>query len=129
MGLLRQLLPLRGPLKKVPRNRPGDFKARLARGIYLDLHNASDMIGILLDEFGGESEFAQATNGFRSEVVAPQAACGNPFIPKQRGDVGEVGGRSSQLLAGGKQIPKQFAETDDDVFVRHEAPEVRGSCG
>jgi hypothetical protein len=34
------------------------------------------------------------------------------------------------LLTGGKQIPKQFAETDDDVSVRqHGAPEAPGSCG
>jgi hypothetical protein len=75
------------------------------------------MIGIFLNEFGREAEFSEAMKGFRTESIFAQAAGWNSYIPEERRDVGEVGGRSAQLRSGGQQVPQQFAETDDNEFL------------
>ena len=92
---LCQRLPLRRPSEKIPRDRFGDFKTRLTGMVHDHLDGSCRMIRIFLNEFGREAEFSEAMNGFRTENILAQAAGWNSFIPEERRDVGEVGGRSA----------------------------------
>jgi hypothetical protein len=42
------------------------------------------------------------------------AAYSNAAITEHRGDVGEIGGSTTELFAGWEKVPEEFAEADDD---------------
>src|SRR2546423_15383116 len=115
VGLGGRLLPLRRPLDKVPSHRFANFKAGLTSAIYFNLYRSRGVSRILLNEIGGQSQIAQAAQGFRAKNVLAQTAGRNSVVPEKRSDVGEVGGRSAELLSGGEEVPKQLADTGNCV--------------
>src|SRR5271165_1290739 len=109
IGPLRQLLPLQSPIEKIPRHGLSDFKLCLTGIIHFDLHGPGRMIRVPLNKLGREPKLSETMDCFKAQRVLAQAAGRDSVVTEQRADVGEVGWSATQLLSGGKHIPKQLA--------------------
>ena len=108
-GLRGKRAPLRGHLQRVPGSVVADFVVRLTLRVEEDFYRASTVGGIGLEKIGGQAELLKALLCFLAQRVGANAAGNDAVITKETGDVGEVSRGSAKLLAGGKEVPEQFA--------------------
>ena len=75
-----------------------------------------------LQKVGGQAQLLKTLLGLLAQCVVANAAGDDAVITEKTGDVGEVGRRSAELLAGRKKVPEQFAEANDgEISVGHGA--------
>jgi hypothetical protein len=74
-----------------------------------NFYRAGRMGGIRLEKVGGQAELLKTLLGLLAQSVVANAAGNDAVITEETGDVGEVSRCSAKLLAGGKEVPEQFA--------------------
>src|SRR5271166_3585793 len=93
-----------------------------------DLFPAGKQLG------GAPANFAYITSllgdhAIPASCLGAEATGWNSVLSEQRGDVGEVGRSAAELLSRREQVPKQFAETHDNVLLaQHRVSRDTGSC-
>ncbi len=83
------------PFEKVPGNEFGDFEFRLSGIIDFHSYGSGGVSRVLLNEFRRKAKLAKVAQSFVAQIVLANAAGRNAVFSEQRGDVGEVGGRSA----------------------------------
>ena len=86
---------------------------RLILRVDKDFYCAGRVGGIGLQKIRGKAELLKALLGIVTQPVRANAAGDDAVITKETGDVGEVSWGSAKLLAGRKEVPEQFTQTDD----------------
>ena len=121
VGTLDELHPSIRKLQKIPRRGLVNCVARLAV-FETDGYAAGFVLRIDLKEscFDGHwSDRIQAVDGLAAQVIAADAAQDCGVIAEPGGHHGEVGGCTAQPLPIGHNVPKQFADSEDQMRFFH----------